>query len=49
MLQVLCMHMCVSVPHLHMLEDGLQGAVQLIWVLQFLPKIQSNKRIAQLR
>lgn len=36
MLQVL--HMSVCVPHLHMLEDGLQGAVQLIGILQFFPK-----------
>lgn len=31
---------CVSKPHLHMLQDSLQSAVQLIWVLQFLPKGQ---------
>lgn len=29
-------------PHLHMLEDGLQSAVQLIRILQFLPKAQGN-------
>ncbi len=33
---------CVSDPHLHMLEDGLQSAVQLIRVLQFLPKVQKE-------
>ena len=34
--------MCMFVYYLHVLQDGLQGAVQLVWVFKLLPGIKKE-------